>query len=81
MPHKQEGEFREPNMLLGMDLDKVKQTLDRIAEQLDEHKNNKNPYIWLSIDFDKVKQRIDDITAQIEEVQRKFQSDWPYNKD
>jgi predicted nucleic acid-binding Zn-ribbon protein len=68
--NQEEKKLRERTIRLGFDFDKIKQTVDKIAAQLEEDKRIRNNYVWLSVDFEKVKHRIAKITAQLDEAHR-----------
>ncbi|MBD1920885.1 hypothetical protein H6F77_07270 [Microcoleus sp. FACHB-831] len=70
MVNQEEKKLRERTIRLGFDFDKIKQTVDKIAAQLEEDKRTRNSHVWLGVDFEKVKHRIAKITAQLDEAHR-----------
>lgn len=73
MVNQEEKKLRERTIRLGFDFDKIKQTVDKIAAQLEEDKKIRNPHVWLCVDFEKVKHRIARITAQLDEAHRQVE--------
>lgn len=57
----------ELTIWLGLDPDKVKQRIKKIADKL-SYKNSTDSNIWLSLDSEKVKERINKITAKLNKV-------------